>query len=128
MRVDVFYYKKEKRNKSRNNNLLIVDDMVIDCRHLAFTWFWAHVGFLWLFMFFVLLMIAWYCLDGMFYRVINSFSVPAWSVFRDFKQMLRRRQGWLTMNNRILHPQQRTFIILRPWGGLFKRRLALILD
>ena len=24
-------------------------------------------------------------------------------------------KGWLTMNNRILHPKQRTFIILRPW-------------
>ena len=37
------------------------------------------------------------------------------TVSRDFKQTLRRRQCWLTMNNRILHAQQRTFIILRPW-------------
>ena len=31
------------------------------------------------------------------------------------KQTLRQRQGWLTTNNRILHAQQRTFLILWPW-------------
>ena len=45
--------------------------------------------------------------------IVLNITVVCHFGIRDFKQTLRRRQYWLTMNNKIL--QQRTFIILRPW-------------
>ena len=48
------------------------------------------------------------------YKIFDEYEIGKF-VNRDFKQMLRWRQGWLTMNNRILHQKQRTFIIFRHW-------------